>query len=134
MPELAPGALRYNRPVPAGSHATLVLLEAASCGYLHPVRTSTAQGLTTPGVMSPGGTYRSTRLIRRFKYRLLTYSTILRWCINCQRYVRSNHQTLCNSIHLVKSIGTQLAKRFPAFYGVLMFVTVFTTACHRSLS
>jgi hypothetical protein len=30
--------------------------------------------------------------------------------------------------------GLQLAKNFPAFYGIRRFITAFTSACHLSLS
>jgi hypothetical protein len=33
-----------------------------------------------------------------------------------------------------KLTGPQLIKQFPAFYGTQRFITIFTTACHLSLS
>ena len=37
-------------------------------------------------------------------------------------------------ILLEKLTGSQLLKKFPAFYGTRRFVTAFTTACHLSLT
>jgi hypothetical protein len=37
-------------------------------------------------------------------------------------------------VHLEKLTGAQLLKKFAAFYGTLWFITVFTSAHHRSLS
>jgi len=41
---------------------------------------------------------------------------------------------LCGAVLLEKLPGSQLAKKFPAFYGTLRFITAFTIACHLSLS
>jgi hypothetical protein len=35
--------------------------------------------------------------------------------------------------HLEKLAGSQVVKKFPAFYGTQRFITTFTTACHLSL-
>ena len=35
---------------------------------------------------------------------------------------------------LVKLTGSQLIKKFPTFYGTINFITMFTRACHLSLS
>jgi hypothetical protein len=42
--------------------------------------------------------------------------------------------TIWNIFLFGKLIVTQLVKKFPAFYGTQRFITVFTTACHWSLS
>jgi hypothetical protein len=44
------------------------------------------------------------------------------------------HPTPWGSILLAKLTVTQLFEKFPIFYGTLRFITVFTTACHWSLS
>jgi hypothetical protein len=53
---------------------------------------------------------------------------------------QSNNQSITHSLTpwskvlLEKLIGSQLIKKFPAFYGTRMFITAFTNACHLSLS
>ena len=39
-----------------------------------------------------------------------------------------------SSVLLEKLIGSQLVKKFPAFYGTRRFITEFTSARHLSLS
>jgi len=41
---------------------------------------------------------------------------------------------LHGAVLLEKLTGSQLVKKFPAFYGTRKFITVFTSACHMSLS
>ena len=42
--------------------------------------------------------------------------------------------TLCSRVLLEKLIGSQLVKKFPAFYGTWKFISEFTSACHLPLS
>jgi len=42
--------------------------------------------------------------------------------------------TPCSRVLLEKLIGSQLVKKFPAFYGTRKFITAFTSASHLSLS
>ena len=42
--------------------------------------------------------------------------------------------TLCSRVLLEKLTGSQLVKKFPAFYGTRRFITAFTSARHLSLS
>jgi len=42
--------------------------------------------------------------------------------------------TVWSRVHLEKLTGSQLIKKFPAFYGTQRFITTFTTAHHLSLS
>jgi len=35
---------------------------------------------------------------------------------------------------LEKLAGSQIVKKYPAFYGIRRFITAFTIACHLSLS
>ena len=47
------------------------------------------------------------------------------------------HRYVCapwNRILLENLTGSQLVKKFPSFYGTRKFITVFTNACHLSLS
>jgi len=39
-----------------------------------------------------------------------------------------------NRVILDKLTGSQLVKKFPAFYGTRRFITVFTSACHLPVS
>jgi hypothetical protein len=43
------------------------------------------------------------------------------------------HYSTINLTHLEKLTGSQLVKKFLAFYGTRRFITVFTTARHLSL-
>ena len=42
--------------------------------------------------------------------------------------------TACSTVILEKLIGSQLVKKFLAFYGTRRFITAFTSSCHLSLS
>jgi len=42
--------------------------------------------------------------------------------------------TPCNTVRLEKLTGTQLVKKFPAFYGTQKFITTFTSVRHLSLT
>jgi hypothetical protein len=42
--------------------------------------------------------------------------------------------TPCSRVLLQKLTGSQLVKKYPAFYGTLKFITAFTSAHHLSLS
>jgi len=46
----------------------------------------------------------------------------------------TNYLTPWNRILLEKLLVTQLVKKFPAFYGIRKFITVFTRVRHWSLS
>jgi hypothetical protein len=52
---------------------------------------------------------------------------------NCQ-HVTLYLLTPWSKVLLEKLIAFQLAKKFPAFYGIKMFITAFTSARHQSLS
>ena len=41
--------------------------------------------------------------------------------------------TPCTTVFLKKLTGSQVVKKFPAFYGNRMFITAFTSARHLSL-
>jgi hypothetical protein len=49
-----------------------------------------------------------------------------------------HHENVINQLHEAdlpeKLIITQLLRKYPAFYGTQRFITVFTGACHWSLS
>jgi hypothetical protein len=45
-----------------------------------------------------------------------------------------NKPTPCSRVLPKKLTGSQLLKKFSAFYGTRRFITAFTTACHLSLS
>jgi len=42
--------------------------------------------------------------------------------------------TPLSKVLLEKLAGSQLVKKFPAFYGIQRFITAFTSVCHLSLS
>ena len=46
----------------------------------------------------------------------------------------NNNNNTCNRVLLEKLNGSQLVKKFPAFYGTRRSITAFTTARHLSLS
>ena len=49
-------------------------------------------------------------------------------------YLLTYSLTPCSRVLLEKLTGTQLVKKFPAFYGTRRFITTFTSARHLSLS
>jgi len=66
--------------------------------------------------------------INRHAY-LLSYSLIYL----PTSYLLTYLLTLWSKVRLGKLIGSQLVKKFPAFYGTRMFITAFTSARHLSL-
>jgi len=55
-------------------------------------------------------------------------------CVSLQYwYICSSPNSMKHSL-LEKLIVTQLVKKFSVFYGTLMFITVFTSTCHCSIS
>jgi hypothetical protein len=69
--------------------------------------------------------------------RLLTY--LLAYLLTCLltyllTYLPTYLLTPCSTVLLEKLTGSQLVKKFPAFYGTRTFITAFTRARHLSLS
>ena len=58
---------------------------------------------------------------------------ILSDCNHTQKIFR-NLLSQWSRVLLEKTTGSQLVKKFPTYYGTWRFITVFTSACHLSLS
>jgi len=54
--------------------------------------------------------------------------------IELKTVTNTNLLPACSRVLLEKLTGSQLVKKFPAFYGSRMFITAFTTARHLYLS
>jgi hypothetical protein len=68
---------------------------------------------------------------------MLKFKCVYDFQINliCMRMCAYSHSpTPWGSVFIEKSIVTQLFKKFPAFYGIQRFITVFTKAHHETLS
>jgi hypothetical protein len=61
------------------------------------------------------------------------YPAITPDIVTTQKTSTWNYLTPWRKVHLEKLIVTQLVKKFPAFNGIVSFITVFTKACHWSL-
>ena len=63
----------------------------------------------------------------------------IKWPTNpCKEYLRTYLRTYLftpwSKVLLEKLAGSQLVKKFPAFYGTRKFITAYTSVCHLSLS
>jgi hypothetical protein len=66
----------------------------------------------------------------RNKYKIILHKTKLAiFTHNCHLIL-----TPWSRVLLEKLTGSQLVKKFPAFYGNQRFITAFTSTCHLSLS
>ena len=74
-------------------------------------------------------------LLRKLKYTVITMCDFMQiLSIWKDKYLLTYWLTPWNRVLLEKLTGSQLVKKFPAFYGIRRFITAFTSGRHLFLS